>query len=359
MPIASLFLSGAVLSFAPEPVVEPDPVVAPAPEPAPAPAAPPPHVDVAIDIGLFPSLSINGSHKGRKVKNSLSFALGWTRAAKLEGIAAAGFATIVDEEARGVTWSLGANIARGSHHGLQVTHGYNHADVLRGVQSGAINHARQVTGLQVGMLNVGGTVRGAQFGLINYAEEADASFALLPITQKGGVHPEVWTSDTALLNVGIRLPAKYTYAFVAAGLHPIDRRASSGDVVPLADAAPTALYYRPEPERRGRAMELGVGFGGHIPAGKAAFVEADLSVYGVTSGLNLTPPFANLTKLRLMAGWQAAERLAVYGGPTLNLMVDDVRRPVDRPGYGWVAASHTRGEYRLRFWPGFAAGVRF
>ncbi|MEM6997162.1 MAG: hypothetical protein AAF721_42045, partial [Myxococcota bacterium] len=316
------------------------------------PAPQPEYLDVPINVGLFPSVSVNGSHHGHKLKNRISASIGWSRVAKLDGVAIAGAATIVDEEARGLTWSFGANIARGSHHGMQSTYGYNHADVLRGVQAGAVNHARDAKGVQFGMLNLGGTVRGVQFGLINYAEEADASFALLPITKKGGVRPDVWSSDTALLNVGIRLPANYTYAFLAAGLHPIGHRGRPNDVVltPVGEEPAAG---------QGRAMQIGAGFGGHLPVREQGFIDADVAVYGVTSGLDLTPPFANLVKLRLMGGWQAAKRLALYGGPTLNVMVDDASRPVARPGYGWVAHTEVADGYRIRIWPGFAAGLRF
>ena len=37
------------------------------------------------------------------------------------------------------------------------------------------------------------------------------------------MHPEVWTSDTAAFNVGIRLPAKYTYTGLFFGVHPFGR----------------------------------------------------------------------------------------------------------------------------------------
>lgn len=321
----------------------------------PTPAPQPEYMDVPINIGLFPSLSINGSHKGRKVKNSLSASFGWSRAAKLDGLAVAFLATIIDEEARGVTWSMAANIAHGTHHGWQATHGYNHATVLHGVQTGAVNHAGEATGAQLGMVNVGGKVRGVQIGLINYAEEADASFALLPITKKGGVRAEAFTSDTALINVGIRLPANYTYAFIAGGLHPMGHRQQpqqSDEVIPL--------YVGKQPdEDRGRSMQIGLGFGGHLPVHKDVFLDLDMAYYGVTSGLDLRGPFGNLGKLRMMAGWQAAPHLAVYGGPTLNVMVDDASRPATRPGYGWVLRTDVVEGFRIRVWPGFVAGMRF
>ena len=321
------------------------------------PAVPPEYIDVAINVGLVPSLSVNASYDGRKLRNRASASLGWSRVAKLDGVAAAGLATIVDEHAFGLTMSLAANLAHGTHQGVQSTTGYNHATLLKGAQFGMVNHAGEVRGAQFGMLNLGGKVHGVQFGLINYAEEADASFALLPITKKGGVHPEVWSSDTALVNVGIRLPAKYTYAFFAAGLHPMGHNRSQDDkILPAAYRAAPA---KGRSRGQGRAMQIGGGFGGHIPIFANGFIDADIAVYGVTSGLNLKPPFANLVKLRLMGGWQLAKRLAVYGGPTLNAMIDDLSRPVERPGYGWVAYTTVEDGFRLRLWPGFVAGLRF
>ena len=253
--------------------------------------------------------------------------------------------------------SMAANITRGTHRGIQATHGYNYAMDLRGVQFGGINRTKTAHGVQFGLINVSGNHRGAQFGLINYAERADASFALLPITKEGGIRPEVSSSDTALLELGIRLPARFTYAFVSAGLHPFgsDARGHVG----------TNL-------ERGKTWQFGGGFGGHIPVDDKFFIDLDLAYYGVTSGLRAGANIGGLGKFRAMVGWQAAPRVAVFGGPTLNVLVDDLDRPVDRPGYGWVAYStHERNvivaddptyelqDIRVRVWPGFVAGIRF
>lgn len=327
--------------------------------PAPAPAPPPdPYVHVPFDIGLWPGLSVNARHRGKKVRNTVSLGFGWTRAARVEGLAAGMAATVIDEEGHGVAASIGANIARGSFHGLQATHGYNHAYDLRGLQAGSVNHARIVHGVQFGLINVGGNVRGAQVGLINYAERADASFALLPITKEGGVRFEIASSDTALVEIGLRLPARYTYTFFGAGLHPFGtERGHVG----------TQL-------ERGKAWELGVGFGGHIPVNEKIFIDLDVSGWLVTSGLRSGANLGAMSKFRAMVGWQAAPHLAIFGGPTINGLVDDTERPVDRPGYGWVAWSSDAGRYpvrlpedptfetdrvRVRVWPGFVVGLRF
>lgn len=316
--------------------------------PAAAPAPVDPYTHVPFDIGLFPALSINGSHRNQKIRNTISLGVGWTRTDRLEGVAVALGATVVDEDAHGITSALGANITRGEHVGIQFANAYNHAGSLRGVQMASINHANEARGVQAGFINVTrGRIRGVQFGLINYAEEADASFALIPVTKKGGVRPEVWTSDTAAINVGIRLPANYTYAFFAGGLHPIARTSPSDELQGDRMRAP------------GLALMAGMGFGGHLPVTDDVGLDGDVAGYIVTSGLRAAPPLASLATVRAMVSWQLRPRLAVWGGPTFNVMMDRAEDGVARPGYGWVAGSHTFEDVRIRWWPGFAAGLRF
>lgn len=301
---------------------------------------------VPVNIGLFPPLSINGAHRNQKVRNTVSAAFGWSRVDRLEGAAVALGATVVDEDARGLTWSLAANITRGEHRGIQAGHGYNHAGSLHGVQVGAINHAGEASGVQAGLINIGrGRVRGVQIGLVNYAEEADASFALIPVTKKGGVRPEVWTSDTAAFQFGLRLPANYTYMFFGGGVHPFARRRP----VELAQDA----------DEPGTTVMAGMGFGARLPVNDDLSIEGDVSGWLVTAGLRAGAPLGSLTKVRAMLSWQLRPRLAVWGGPTLNVMIDGFAGEVPRPGYGWVAGSQEVDGIRIRWWPGFAAGLRF
>lgn len=306
-----------------------------------------PYEHVPFNIGLFPPLSINGAHRGQKVRNTISVALGWSRVDRLDGAAAAMGLTIVDEDANGVTWGMIGNLTHGEHRGVQAAHGFNHAHQLRGAQFGMVNHAHEARGAQFGLLNLSrGRLRGIQFGFINYAEEADASFALIPVTKKGGIRAEVWSSDTAAITAGIRLPANYTYAFFAGGIHPIARSQGSES-------------NSPDGSRPGTALMAGMGFGGHLPVNDEVALEADVSGWIVSEGLRGAPPIASLSKVRAMVAWQLRPRIAVWGGPTLNVMVDNFDGEVSRPGYGWISGSHQTEDVRIRWWPGFAAGLRF
>ena len=104
-----------------------------------------------------------------------------------------------------------------------------------------------------------------------------------------------------------------------------------------------------------------MAFGVHNPLAHHMFLDIDLATLGVANGLNFRVPLGWINKLRVTVGWQPYERLAVFGGPTLNLQVDHIdgtTRDVVRPGYGWATTVH-EGSARLRMWPGFVAGVRF
>lgn len=306
---------------------------------------------IPFDIGLFPPLSINGQDgSGKKIRNAFSLAVVWGRSAQLDGAALSLGASIVDDRMGGAQLSLLGN-ATGEGEGMQLTTGVNHAARFTGFQGGLVNHAKtidpgaqaglvnvggKVRGLQLGLVNVGGEVDGVQVGLVSVAKRADASVSLLSITREGGVHPEVSLSDTAALNLGLRLPATYTYSFFEIGVQP---------------AGP------------GRGWQAGAGLGGHIRLPKRLFIDLDLASYAVFRGLDRVRSSNPMAKLRLMVGWQPHHHLSVFGGPTFNTLVElDTVDDFHRTGlYDWSAVDYTNttDRVRVRVWPGFVAGLRF
>ncbi len=308
---------------------------------------------IDANVGLFPPLSINGQSKawaeGRRIRNKFSFGVIWTEADFIDGAALALGGTVARQRVEGLQLSLFGNVVRGHIRGAQIAQGFNSARSVRGGQSAFVNHAGTVhgaqvgtvnlvgdlTGAQVGLLNVGGKVGGAQVGLFSFAESATAQVALFSATREFGVRPEVWTSDTALLNIGLRFPARRTYTEMVLGLHPLG---SSNE-----------------------AWVFGVVFGVHTPLGNKLFIDVDIATLGVANGLGFQQPLGSLSKLRLSVGWQPLKHVAIFGGPTFNALSDRVEgetRDTVRPGYGWAyTAKH--GSDRLRLWPGFFAGIRF
>jgi hypothetical protein len=336
---------------------------------------------IPVSLGLVPPLTINHIEKRRKVINrfglnllmgrahrihgaELSSAGNWTiedvRGAQLaaafnfvgggvHGWQAAGAVNIVRGDFYGAQGAGGVNVVRGNFvgaqgsggvnviggalRGVQATGGFNWAHTVGGgAQIASINAARRVRGAQLGVINVGGRIRGAQLGVINIADDADAQVGLLNISRKGGVWADVWTSDTAAINVAAKFRARYTYGFLAVGVHP-------GGL--------------------GRGFMYGIGFGGSVPMPHALALDIDLATYAVFPQFKFRTDQALLTTMRLMLRWQVARRFAVFGGPTFNAYVDFAGDDRRRIGYGWVTGRAAIDEtHSFRFWPGFALGIQ-
>ena len=154
----------------------------------------------------------------------------------------------------------------------------------------------------------------------------------------------MFTSDTAMINVGFRLPAKYTYMFASVGLQPLGRDEEGRFA---ADG------------RIGRAWEAGLGWGGHLPLSQRFALDLDLAGYVVNDSLAWEGPVGSMSRARLLVNYSFAERFTVWGGPTVTALVDEPDRSIDRPGFGWVAGRYDNEHVRVRMWPGFVAGVRF
>lgn len=335
---------------------------------------------IPFSLGLFPPLTINNIEKRRKVINrgainlilgrahkihgvELSSGANWTledvRGAQLSaavnvvgrhvhGWQATAGVNVVGGDVFGVQGSGGVNVVRGNFGGLQATGGvnvvagklgglqasggFNWAHTVVGAQLSSINASRRLRGAQLGVVNVGGKIRGVQVGVLNIADEADAQVGVLSITRKGGVWADVWTSDTAALNVAVKFRARHTYSFLAVGVHPAGR---------------------------GRGFMYGLGFGGTVPFKHGLNLDLDLATYAVYPGFDFQKNQALLSTFRLLLRWQVARRFAVFGGPTFNASVDFAG---DRPrvGYGWVSAKlPIDGSTSVAsFWPGFALGIQ-
>lgn len=311
--------------------------------------------DVAFDVGLFPPLSINGQvARAKKIpdtrmRNTASISFAWGRSGAIDGVAMSLGGSWVKDRVEGAQLSVLASVAPGEVEGAQLSNVvnvagevrgaqlsmvYNHVEAIRGLQSGLVNFGRDVQGGQLGLINVGRQVHGAQVGLFSFADSADAQVSLFSATREFGVHPSLYTSDTGVLGLALRFPARRTYTEMMMSMHPMGR---------------------------GEAWTFGVAFGVHNPLQYDLFIDVDLATLGVANGLGFRVPLGYMNKLRVTVGWQPHERLAVFGGPTLNLQTDLIGSETTqtvRPGYGWSTTIH-EGSMRLRMWPGFIAGVRF
>lgn len=335
---------------------------------------------IPFAFGFVPPLTTNAREKQRKVINrfGMNFILGraaqihggevaiggnWTDE-KMYGVQLSAIANVVGGDVRGFQSTAGANVVRGSVYGVQGAAGVNvvrgelrglqaagmvnvldghvrglqaaglanRARSVAGAQLGTINAAKEVRGAQLGLFNVARGKAGAQVGLINYGDEVGASVGLIGISRKHGVFADVWTSDTAAINVAVKFRAKYTYTFFGGGLHPVGS---------------------------GRGFMAGFGFGGHVPLTKRLYLDIDLGSYAVYPQYVTRNNPALLGTLRLLLGVQIGRRFAVWGGPTANAYFD-FGLGGDRPriGYGYVIHTQPIDPYTVRLWPGFAIGLQ-
>jgi len=311
--------------------------------------------DVVFDVGLFPPLSLNGQLARKhgiedtEIRNTASFSLVWGRSGVVDGVAMSLGGTYVRDRVEGAQISMLASIAPGKVEGAQLSYVvnvagelegaqlgtfYNHVSGIRGAQAGFVNFGRDVRGAQLGLINVGRQVKGAQVGLFSFADSADAQVGLFTATREFGVHPGLYTSDTGLLGLALRFPARRTYSEMMMAMHPMGS---------------------------GESWNFGFAFGVHNPLAHKLFLDIDLATLGVANGLGFRMPIGLMNKLRITVGWQPYERLSVFGGPTLSMLTDQVEeetRETVRPGYGWGSTIY-EGSARIRMWPGFTAGVRF
>lgn len=342
------------------------------------------------NAGIVPPWSVNAIEKQRPVVNYFSLNLGWGKAARLYGAELGIVGAYVTEEVaglqgaalfaysggrfRGAQASFGANIIRGDGFGAQLgavnvataditglqasTVNYSGGDLrglqiaavniakggvyglqassvgyaarMYGLQLGGINIAGQVAGMQVAGINIAsGRVRGVQLGVINIADDADVAIGLFSISKKQGAYVDLWMSDSAAINVSIRLPARYSYSIVSAGVHPAGA---------------------------GAGWQYGLGFGFHAPLSERLYGEIDDTVFGVQSGFATLEMPSLLNVTRIMLGVRIARRFAVFFGMTFNMQwgFKQDEDPV-RPGFDLGSASMPIPHWRL--WPGFAFGM--
>jgi hypothetical protein len=243
----------------------------------------------------------------------------------VSGLQGAGFLNVATGRLSGVQASGFLNVATGSgSEGIQATGGLNVAGDLEGLQAAPMNVAGHVNGAQIGLVNVGGDVQGLQLGLVNIARTSDVSIAPLNFIGDGLHEVEVWTSESAVANVGVKFGSKYVYTLVGAGWVNV-----------------TQPWWT-----------FGGGLGVHLPVDPLWF-EIDDSAWAVASGNVLAPGVHN--KLRAQVGLQLAEHLAPFAGVSINTWVGS--------GAVWPRAvglpSRITAGQRIVTWPGVHAGVSF
>ena len=281
---------------------------------------------------------VSGSFTGLQAAGTANFVGG-----DFTGFQSSGVVNSVLGDVNFAQVSGGMNFALDTVSGVQAAGTLNLAGGINGAQFSVINIGGEIRGVQVGVVNIARRIEGVQVGVVNVSEEMDgAPIGLISAVGNGQFHLNTWASETALVNVGLKMGSKYVYNIFGLGYQPIV-----------------------QPNQPLRWFPV-LGIGGHIPL-DPFFVDIDLVSQNVregprpwditftkeTSGLNL------LNKVRLTGGWQIIPGLAITAGPTLNVFVSNDQDGSDIPIYDQPIISSSRsGDTRVRIWPGFTLGLQ-
>jgi len=243
---------------------------------------------------------------------------------------------------------LGAiNAGRGPRSGVFTSVVNTHEGATTGLQLAVVNVARETHGLQLAVLNVGDsihglqfgtvnvarTVRGGQFGIVNIARSVEGeSFALLPLIQDGYHAVSLWSADTSVLNLGVKLGARHLYTLLGVGIKKDD-----------ADRTTYSHH---------------IGFGWHTRTDGRWFLDLEL----VSSHFGNDDDFGRrasvLGTLRVVAGYRLVDDLAFIAGPSFNTEVSwDGKDFSD--GLGFLQRVEHHGDVTLRQFPGFLVGMQY
>ncbi|RDC63466.1 FecR domain-containing protein [Adhaeribacter pallidiroseus] len=240
------------------------------------------------------------------------------------------------------------NVAAGDSKGAQFAGFLNITKNITGVQgAGFGNVAKNVSGVQMaGFLNKAKRVNGAQLGIINIADTVDGvAIGLLSIVKKGGYrHAEFYVADDFNANFTYKIGVPRFYTMLALGAELDDKK----------------------------RWGYGAGFGSEWKLYKSLRLNTDIiSYYVVEDSYENFPDglFENyevnlLNKFRLLGTLQIGRHLALFGGPTFNVMVSQYQEPGET-AIGSTLMKNTFYDKtgfdgtNVKLGIGFNAGIRF
>jgi hypothetical protein len=229
-------------------------------------------------------------------------------AGDLRGFQGAGLVNVTAGDTTGFQSAGLLNVAGGAMNGFQGAGLVNvSGDGSRGVQMSGIANVSTgaFTGLQLSLVNFGTDVTGAQVGLVNIASKSmkGASVGLINFAGDGIFAPTVWVSPASMVNLGLKMGSRNFYSILGAGVHPVgdDRRTS-----------------------------VAVGFGAHGDLTGKWWMEFDLmhnrlydQKFGFDSYEDYDVDFIEQARLNL--GFRFTRDFSVYAGPSLDVLVSEVR----------------------------------
>ena len=257
--------------------------------------------------------SVDGVFKGGQFAGFANINTG-----KFTGAQFSGFTNITTSNTNGAQFSGFNNTVVGNLKGFQLS-GYVNVvtDTLRGTQISTVNYAKHVKGFQVGFVNINDTISGGiPVGFFTYS--------------RTGYHKlEIEGSNLPFASVNFKTGVKrfYNIFTVGAGTSSTDFVATAGYGI-------------------GTLFPISNKIDMNIDLTSTQFYKEDVDV----DKINL------INKLKINAAYAVSDRVQVYGGPSIDLLVHD--KSVDSEINSFIKewnAPTTLTQLAI----GFNAGIRF
>jgi hypothetical protein len=241
----------------------------------------------------------------------------------------------------------------------------NYAGQVRGAEVGLVNGSGEASGVQLGVVNVAGEASGFQLGAVNLARQAHGfqlgvvnlalssdgeSLALVNLVGDGVHELALYTTDTMLSNVAVKLGGRHLYTALVAAYHP-GSAAGSGQERLARDS-------------RRIGFGLGAGWRAPVHAGRLEALEVEAGALGLQSTATATTRAAGnwrdrplLLSLRAGVVVRLVAPLSLLAGLALNAAVAGGGRDAD-VGLGFAETVTRAGGTTVRIYPGFLIGVQ-
>lgn len=276
-------------------------------------------------LQLSGAFNVSGGYsQGLQAAGALNMAQGG-----IQGLFAAGLGNISGGESQGLLFAGGVNIAKTDMQGIIASGLLNYARNMQGLSFSSFNISEEFQGIQAGAVNIAHKAQGIQLGIVNYADRFEGvPVGLISVYKENGRNNiDVWTSDAGFTNVGVKLGTRQIYNMVSVGYNTFLNR----DV-----------------------WQLGWSIG-RLHRYPNHFLYTDFSYFKINEG-SWTKDLNSIFKYRLLFGKELANRLKIYGGPTLNMLISRVAESHD---YSWyhIVDFGAKGRSYV-FWIGYSVGIQ-
>lgn len=147
------------------------------------------------------------------------------------------------------------------------------------------------------------------------------------ISSAAELHGDVWRDDIGFLNTALRVGSESFHSTLFAG-------------------AKARGYSR---------FTAGMGFCKRVSVTPAAFSEVEATAQVFNKNKSWWKGRNILGRVRLNGGWRLNNKIAIYGGPTLNFYQFQGKSSIKKSTF----REWNFNDAVLKFWPGFTAGLRF